>query len=230
MHSTLSALPVYDPMEAGDLQTQMFPHQNRKGFPVIFMKANAMAGDDQTYHAYGPVWANVSNTPFREFKQWVHEGGIATPLIAHWPAVIKDRGRIRTQPGHVIDIMATVVDVAGAAYPAEYKGNEIVPVEGRSLRRVFEANEAIEREALYFEHGGNRAIRRGKWKLVSKASTNEEGLAKKDSLDLSQWELFDMERDRTETVDVGKSHPELVKELSDLWYRWAGRTNTIPKP
>ncbi|MEX2028751.1 MAG: sulfatase-like hydrolase/transferase [Candidatus Curtissbacteria bacterium] len=230
VYNELSALTAYEPMTPEELQTQMFPKQNRGGFPVIVMGERVMAGDDQTYHAYGPVWANVSNTPFREFKHWVHEGGIATPLIAHWPSIIKDHGQIRNQPGHVIDIMATVADITGATYPSEYNGKAIVPIEGKSLRGVFMNNEAIEREAIYFEHGGNRGVRKGKWKLVSKAYDDEENFTKADTLRLEHWELFNMETNRTETVDLAREYPDLVKELSLLWYQWAERTHTIPKP
>ncbi|WP_373495148.1 sulfatase/phosphatase domain-containing protein, partial [Aquiflexum sp.] len=198
--------------------------------PVIIMGKNVMAGSDQTYHAYGPVWANVSNTPFREFKHWVHEGGVATPLIAHWPAVLRDLGQLRHQPGHLIDIMATVVDITGATYPSDYNGKAIVPMEGKSLNGVFSNNEAIDREAIYFEHEGNRGLRKGKWKLVSKAYEDAGHFRKVENLASDQWELFDMEKDRTETVDLAQKHPDRVKELSDLWHQWAERTNTIPKP
>lgn len=228
-HQELTEAPVYDPMGPDELQTQMFPKQNREGFPVIMMGKNVMAGSDQTYHAYGPVWANVSNTPFREFKHWVHEGGVATPLIAHWPAVISDRGQIRHQPGHLIDIMATVVDITGATYPADYNGKAIVPLEGKSLKGVFTNNETIEREAIYFEHEGNRGLRKGKWKLVSKAYDGSGYFRKVNNLATEQWELFDMENDRTETVDLAQENPDIVHELSDLWHQWAKRTNAIPK-
>lgn len=229
-YDELSELRAYKPMGLDELQTQMIPKQNREGFPVIVMGKKVMAGSDQTYHAYGPVWANVSNTPFRKFKHWVHEGGVDTPLIAHWPASIKDRGQIRHQPGHLIDIMATVVDITGATYPSEYNGKAIVPMEGKSLRGVFTNNEAIEREAIYYEHEGNRGVRKGKWKLVSKAYDDAGRFRKVNTLAPGQWELYDMERDRTETVDLAQEHRDLVKELSGLWNQWAKRTNAIPKP
>lgn len=228
-NNELSEQRAYEPMGPDELQTQMFPKQNREGFPVVFMGKNVMAGSDQTYHAYGPVWANVSNTPFREFKHWVHEGGVSTPLIAHWPAVIKDRGQIRHQPGHLIDIMATIVDITGATYPSEYEGKAIVPMEGKSLRGVFTNNETIKREAIFYEHDGNRGLRKGKWKLVSKAYDNAGHFRKVNNLASDQWELYDMERDRTETVDLAQKYPDRVNELSDLWQQWAKKTNVIPK-
>jgi len=231
VYDELSETRAFEPMGREELQSQMFPKQTREGFPVIVMGKKVLAGNDQTYHAYGPLWANVSNTPFREFKHWVHEGGIATPLIAHWPATIKDRGQIRHQPGHVIDLMATVVDITGAEYPSEYKGKTITPMEGKSLLGVFMYKEdALEREAIYFEHGGNRGLRKGKWKLVSKANVQAGYFIKMDILAIDQWELFDMERDRTETTDLALENQDLVKDLSSLWYNWAKRIQTIPKP
>ena len=106
--------------------------------------------DSETYNAYGPTWANTSNTPFRKFKHWVNEGGISTPLIVQWPSRINAKDGIRHQPSHLIDIMATCVDVAGATYPSEYKGNVIIPMEGKSLLPVFLNNEMINRDAIFF--------------------------------------------------------------------------------
>src|SRR5512133_2212052 len=126
-----------------------------------------MPGPDDTFIAYGRNWANVSNTPFREYKHWVHEGGISTPLICHWPAVIKTRGRLCHSPGHLIDIMATCVDVAGATYPAERQGQTVQPMEGASLAPTFRG-EPFQERAIFWEHEGNRAVRKGRWKLVSK--------------------------------------------------------------
>jgi len=231
-YDTLSETPVYDPMEPCELQTLMAPRQNREGFPVVIMSKKVMAGSDYTYHAYGPAWANVSNTPFRMFKQWVHEGGISTPLIAHWPAKIKDHGQIRRQPGHVIDIMATIVDITGADYPEYYNGHRILPMEGKSLMDVFTDNKPLNREAIYFEHGGNRAIIQGKWKLVSnsKAYPRNWRFIREDEIPLDQWALYDLEKDRTETTNLAAQYPEKVKKMADQWQRWAERTNTIPKP
>ena len=105
----------------------MIPDQTRDGFPTL-MGPGVMAGPDGTYIAYGRGWANVSNTPFREYKHWVHEGGIATPLIAHWPAGIKGKGKLTSQPGHLIDLMATCVDLAEAEYPSKVNGHAIKPL------------------------------------------------------------------------------------------------------
>lgn len=171
-----------------------------------------LPGPETTYQSYGVPWANLSNTPFREYKHWVHEGGIATPLIVHWPDRIKTSG-LRHQPGQLPDIMATCLEVAEADYPEEYSGNSILPLEGASLVPIFDGSES-DKEALYWEHEGNKAIRRGKWKLVTKYP--------------GPWELYDMEADRTELNDLSAMYPELVKELSGLYQDWADRCSVEP--
>ena len=167
-----------------------------------------MPGPEITYQSYGVPWANLSNTPFREYKHWVHEGGIATPLIVHWPDCIKTSGELRYQPGQLPDIMATCLEVSGAKYPDEYNGNQILPLEGISLVPIFDGKNN-DKEALYWEHEGNKAIRRGKWKLVTKYP--------------GPWELYDMETDRTELNDLSAKCPQLIKELSGLYQNWAER-------
>lgn len=122
----------------------------------------------------GESWAFVENTPFRLFKHFNHEGGIASPLIAHWPQGITAKNELRTQPAHLIDIMATAVDVSGAAYPKEFKGHAITPMEGRSLVPAF-ANKPLDRDAIYWEHEGNAAIRVGDDKLVRRGRNGELG-------------------------------------------------------
>jgi arylsulfatase A-like enzyme len=173
-----------------------------------------MPGPADTYQSYGLPWANASNTPFRRYKHWVHEGGIATPLIAHWPHGISGRGRFCQQPGHVIDIMATCVDIAGARYPAEYDGRSILSMEGKSLRPVFEDRTRQGHEAIFWEHEGNRAVRRGRWKLVSQYPR--------------KWELYDIDTDRSELNDLAAKHPALVNELSAAYKRWAERCHVEP--
>ncbi|WP_276391973.1 arylsulfatase [Eudoraea chungangensis] len=216
------------PMAIGELQTKGMPERTRDGRQVKKMK-DAWPGPADGYTAYGRNWANASNTPFREYKHWVHEGGIASPLIVHWPDGIKvNGGSFERVPSHLIDIMATCVEVSGASYPKEYNDRVITPLEGQSLSPLFQDNEIDERE-LYWEHEGNRALRKGKWKIVSKVSkTHFEKTP--EILPISDWELFDMEKDRTETRDLAKDYPDLVKELSDRWMVWAKRTKVIPIP
>ncbi len=164
----------------------------------------------------GESRAALQNTPFRRYKHYIHEGGISTPLIAHWPARIAAKGELRTQQGHIVDIMATCVDVAGAKYPAEFNGNVIPPMEGRSLLPAF-ANKSIERDAIYWEHEGNAAVRVGDWKLVRLGRTGA-------------WELYDMKADRTELNDLATKKPEVAKELATKWESWAIRTKVTPYP
>lgn len=191
------------------------PPQTRDGYPVR-MGSKVYPGGPDTYVAYGQGWANVSNTPFREYKHWVHEGGISTPLIAHWPAGISAKGELRRQPGHLIDIMATCVDLSGAKYPVALNDQPITPLEGKSLVPTF-ADKPIDRDAIFWEHEGNRAVRVGDWKLVAKGPGGP-------------WELYDIKADRTEAHDLAAKHPEKVSELRQKWEAWAHRAHVLPWP
>ncbi|MBI4602607.1 MAG: sulfatase-like hydrolase/transferase [Planctomycetes bacterium] len=174
----------------------------------------APAGTRESFLSYRLPWANASNTPFRSFKHWVHEGGIATPLIAHWPAGIKGPGSLTGEPGHVIDILPTCLEAAGAAYPRSFGGREVLPVEGKSLLPVLREGRRDGHEAIFWEHEGNRAVRRGKWKLVARHNR--------------PWELYDLEADRTELHDLAGERAELARELSGLRDRWAARAGVLP--
>ena len=191
------------------------PPQTRDGYPVR-MGDKVLPGPADTFLAYGRGWANVSNTPFREYKHWVHEGGISTPLIAHWPAGITAGGQLRRQPSHLIDIMATCLEVSGAKYPTELDGHAIAPPEGQSLVPVFQ-NRPIEREAIYWEHERNRAVRVGDWKLVAKGADGK-------------WELYDLTKDRTELDDLAETYPQRVDQMARRWEKWARRTMVKPYP
>jgi arylsulfatase len=207
--------PTLPPLKADALLPPgSVPPQTRDGYPVR-MGPQVTPGGYDTYVAYGRGWANVSNTPFREYKHWVHEGGISTPLVAHWPAGISAKGELRHQPGHLIDLMATCLDLAGGALPAEFNGQKPTPVEGKSLAPAF-AGRPIEREAIYWEHEGNRAVRMGNWKLVAKHNR--------------PWELYDIAADRTEQHDLAARHPDRVKEMAEMYDRWAKRCGVEPWP
>jgi arylsulfatase A-like enzyme len=173
-------------------------------------------GGVDSYMSYGLSWANASNTPFRRYKHWVHEGGISTPLIAYWPAVVKETGTLTHQPGHIIDIMATCLDVAGIDYPATYKGHVLTPLEGKSLVPIFKGGHREPHEAIFWEHEGNRAVRQDKWKLVAAHG--------------KPWELYDLEADRTELNDLAGKHPEKVEQLKALYQGWAKRCGVLPWP
>jgi arylsulfatase len=194
------------------------PRRTRDGRPMR-TRHGVMPGPDDTCIAYGPGWASVSNTPFREYKHWVHEGGISTPLIAHWPGGISRNlgGTLVHAPGHIIDLAATCLDLAGAAVPATRVGAPVPPLEGISLRPAF-AGEPLRRAApLCWEHEGNRAIRDGKWKLVAKGAAGA-------------WELYDMEADRSELDDLASRHPGIARRLAADWEAWALRAKVKPWP
>lgn len=199
---------------------------------ILFMSDNggtAEGGPDGTYQGdspggrgsnifYGQNWATLSNTPFRKSKRHVHEGGISSPLIVHWPAGLASsrHGELERQPAHLIDIMATVVEATGAKYPATFDGHAIAPMEGVSLLPAVAGMELARTQPIFFEHEGHRAVREGKWKLVAAYK--------------GPWELYDMEADRTELHDLSREHPELVERLSKAYDAWAERTHVEPWP
>ncbi len=196
------------------------PNQTRDGRPV--KSGHVMPGPADTFLGYGQNWANVSNTPLREYKHFVHEGGISTPLVVQWPKGIAAKNELRHEPSHLIDIMATCIDLADASYPTEFKGNKIIPMEGTSLHAAFE-NKTLERETLFWEHEGNRAIRMGNWKLVAKGKMKDRELPVK-------WELYDIAIDRNENNDLSRDNPELVLKMSEMWDACAHRTSVYPCP
>ncbi|MEO7717041.1 MAG: arylsulfatase [Capsulimonas sp.] len=164
----------------------------------------------------GQAWATLNNTPFVRYKHYTDEGGVATPLIAHWPnGIPKARdGRLETQPGHVIDIMATCLDVAGAAYPKTFHDHAITPIEGVSLRPAF-AGKTIQRtQPIFWEHEGNRAVLASPWKLVA--------------VDGKPWRLYNTAADRTEQHDLAGAQPDRVKLLATQWDAWAKRADVLP--
>jgi arylsulfatase len=206
------------------------PERTRDGRPVHPGNDPAvMPGPADTYQEYGRPWATLSNTPFRLYKHWVHEGGIATPLIAHWPRGIRAQGEWTPQVGHLVDIMATCVDVAGAHYPRQMRGQRITPMEGASLVPVFSGNEPTERPT-FFAHEGNRAVRLGRWKLVSRAEEDAFAWWGRDDPGPGNWELYDMETDRTETRNLASERSDLVPSLAALWQQWARRADVLPHP
>jgi len=198
--------------------------QTRDGRPVK-NGPDAMAGAEDTFTGVGRGWANVSNTPFREYKHFAHEGGISTPLIAHWPKGLnaEHNGKLESQPGHLIDLMATCVDVAGIKHPKEFAGNKIQPLEGVSLKPAFSGKDLSRTDALYFDHHLNGAIRDDQWKLVRYGDSG--GNAK-----LHPWQLYDMENDRSEQTDLANKYPDRVKALAGKWEKWAVRARVKPWP
>jgi arylsulfatase len=191
------------------------PKQARDGRPVRpGNDPSIVPGGEDTFASYGIAWANASNTPFRRYKHWVHEGGIATPLIARWPGGMDRHGAITHESGHIIDVMATCVDVAGARYPERHDGERILPLEGRSLAPAFHGRKVARSDSFYWEHEGNRAMVDGRYKLVSRFP--------------DRWELYDLEADRCEMRDLSTSDSSRVERMVGRYDRWAERCNVRP--
>jgi arylsulfatase len=163
----------------------------------------AAPGSPGTFLSIGPGWAGVANTPFRLHKSWVHEGGISTPLIVHWPDGISARGELRHNPGHVIDLAPTILQLAGGKWPSSAEDILVPPSPGRSLVPVFDKDFSVGHEYFWWFHEGNRAIRVGDWKLVADHE--------------KPWELYDLSKDRAESNDLALAQPEKVKELEKTW-------------
>jgi arylsulfatase len=176
-------------------------------------------GPKEHYVSCGPGWAYAQTTPFRRFKAWMHEGGISTPLVVHWPNHLMP-GSITNEVGHIIDLMPTCLEIAGVEYPRTFKGQPIEPVEGRSLVPVLHGETLADHDSLFWEWSGNRAMRQGKWKLAWDNTVN-------------RWELFDLAADRTETKDLSRRFPQRVEQMAGDWAAWSQRTGvdkTRPRP
>ena len=200
----------------------------------IGRNSDATPGTPESFVGYHLPWANVSNTPFRLYKHWVHEGGIATPLIAHWPNGIQaEPGSVTHQVGHITDIMATTLDVAGTTYPGLLNGRSITPMEGESLLPILEGKERRGHDMLFWEHEGNRAVRQGRWKIAARSHITWQLLTQYSydgpfAPNSVRWSLYDMEEDRTELNDLALQYPEKVSELAQQYHQWADRVGVIP--
>lgn len=184
------------------------PDRTRDGREVaIGNDPSIVPGPEDTYGSYGRAWANLSNTPFRLYKKWVHEGGIAAPLIVHWPAGGVAGGRLVHEPAHVVDVLPTLVEAAGADGPPQ--------IAGESLLGTLRGAPLPERD-LFWEHIGNAAMRRGRYKLVRETG--------------QPWELYDVAVDRAELHDIAERHPEMVAEMAARWQEWADTHGVIPFP
>jgi arylsulfatase A-like enzyme len=163
-----------------------------------------MPGHEDSFESYGLPWANASNTPFRLYKHWVHEGGISSPFIARWPKGVRGTNTMTHEPAHLIDIMATCVDVSGTKYPSDK-----TPMQGKSLAAAFQGKKIERTDSLYWEHEGNKAIRDGKHKLVSRHP--------------DRWELYDIEADRSELNDLAAREPATAQRMAGKWDQWAAK-------
>ena len=191
--------------------------ETRQGNPVVVGNENTgvLPGPEATYMSYGPGWANVSNTPLRQYKWWTHQGGIVAPFIVHWPSRIPDGGLVMSEVGSVLDLMATAVDAASATYPTEWKGVPIHPMEGRSLLPAFHGK-PLQPESLFWEHEGNRAVRSERWKLVATRG--------------GDWELYDLKTDRSELNNLADQHLTEKGALIALYNTWANRVGVSEDP
>ena len=198
------------------------------GLPSKLYKGEELdeMGGPGTGIAYGSGWANVSNTPWSEYKHYTYEGGIGTPFIAHWPDKIKGKteGAIRHQPSFLFDITATIIDVAGADYPEKFDGNEIEPLEGKSLMPVM-FGRTLEERPLVYEHTGNAAIRYGDWKMVGKNVLDGQGM-----VDNPDWKLYNIAEDRSEIYDLSAEYPQVLDKLEQKFMKEAERTYIFPRP
>ncbi len=177
-----------------------------------------------TRPSYGKAWANASNTPYRLYKHFTHEGGANTPFIAHWPARIGSGRDWYREPAQLIDVMATVVDLTGASYPEERNGVAVLPIDGVSLAPAFEGKPLGRERPIFIEHENNASVRDGDWKLVGR------NVAPRGGLRQERWQLYNLAEDGTETNNLAEKHPERVAGLSAQWEAWAGRVGVWPKP
>jgi arylsulfatase len=228
--SDIPEIPLTDeqktlnPIPVDFIQMNKKPEYTREG-KFVRSGRGVMAGAADTWMAYGPEWANVSNTPFRLYKSYVHQGGIASPLIINWPDGIKSNGIITRQVSHLIDIVPTVLEITGAKYPGKLNEKNLVPLEGISLVPTFK-NKIVDRNLIFWEHSANRAIRIGNWKLVAKAKTTKVFTPE----DENGWELYDLENDPSEMINLASKYPEKVKEMAGVWQKEAFRTKALPWP
>lgn len=168
---------------------------------------SAPVGSEKTFLGIGPGWAAMANAPFRLYKSWNHEGGISTPFIVSWPTGIKAKNELRTNPGHLIDIVPTVLELTGGRQPEMVDGLKVPPLQGKSLVPVFTKDSSVTRDCLWWNHDGNRAIRVGDWKLVADHK--------------KPWELYDLSTDRSETKNLAAAYPEKAAELEKVWLKQA---------
>ena len=211
--------------EKGQLDNTIIMFMTDNGACAEFIssgKRKAVDGKEDTYESYRINWANLSSTPYREYKHFTNEGGIASPLIAHYPNGIdkKLNKTFVSEYGHFSDVMATCVDLANANYPKSYKGHNIIPMQGVSLVPNFKGG-ITDRKLTFWEHEANIAVRDGKWKIVSKTVEGDE-------FDEASIKLYDMEADPTEMNDLSAKHPERRADMYKLWQQWAGKIGVLP--
>ncbi len=182
--------------------------------PARGHKPGSEVGTRESHKCLEVGWANAANTPFREHKMWDHEGGISTPLIVSWPAGVAARGQFTREPGHIIDLQPTLLELGGVKYPEKFKDRVLTPLPGTSLAPLLLQGASLGERTLAWEHEGNRAVRVGDWKLVASFR--------------SPWELYDLSRDRAELKNLAAQQPAKVKELTAAWQQWADKVGVVP--
>ena len=190
----------------------IFMSDNGCSAEVVNIPGSGEIGTITRWTSLGKNWANVSNTPFRYYKNYSYEGGICTPMIAYWPKGIVAKNRTSDFRGHFIDIMATFIDITGFNYPVSYKGQEVLPYEGESILPVFKGNEIRREKPLFWKWSKGKAARKDRWKIVSWGENKP-------------WCLYDMYNDPTETTDLANKFPEIVIELDSLFNNWIKTTS-----
>lgn len=175
-------------------------------------------------NSYGEAWANASATPFRLYKHYAHEGGTATPFFMHWPKAIAPQADWYREPAQLIDVMPTLMDVADATYPQQFRSHDIPSLDGISLRPAFTSSPLRRGAPIFVEHENNAFVREGNWKLVGRGVAAARGVV------ADKWELYDMQADRTEIHNLRDQHPEVVQRLAAAWHVWSQRAGVYPKP
>ena len=195
------------------------PSETREGEEIVYpVDKEVLPGPQQTFASIGTIWANVANTPFRYWKMESFEDGACTPMIAYWlRGITAEKGSVTDQPGHVMDFMATLVEIGKGTYPRTFNGHEIQPTQGLSLLPIFWGNQREGHQALFNEHFGAASVMQGEWKLVRLEED-------------APWELYNLQKDRTELHNLAKQHPEKARELKNLWLAWAKEHQVLPKP
>jgi arylsulfatase A-like enzyme len=202
------------PLERFRLRDDILRERTRDGAPIVIGNDPELPpGSEATFQSYGRAWANLSNTPFRLYKRWAHEGGICAPFIIRWRSGDLAEGRVVDAPFQLTDVLPTLLEATGTSYPEERDGRPVPPVEGRSMLPALRGAEMSE-SSLYWEHTGNAAVRRGRWKLVREYARS--------------WELYDLASDRSELHDLATEQPELARDLAADWSGWARRVGLIP--
>lgn len=176
-------------------------------------KKGSTPGGPGSFIGYDANWANASNTPFRYFKRWMHEGGIATPFIMKLPGFINENS-IKTAPAHIIDIVPTLMELSNIEYPENYNGNKLKSLDGNSILPVLKSQDKSQHEALFWEHLGYKAVRKDDWKIVSTFPDNK-------------WELYNMNDDRSELNDLSEVYPQKIEELAELYELWAKKSEVL---